>query len=276
MKSDLRTICLAGNLGMKCATTRKLMAKMDISTPVVNFDEDNPLDSLLKSIGAEFLEMKAMVDIRERAGMYQLMEELGFEVITLTVGDTVTHNVAFERKSGDWFSSLFGRKLFKQLHEIKENYPHSFLVVDRPLEDLFREAAKRKISNNAVIGGIASCVARGFPPMFLDNKEVCGKMMNAVALKLKDSRKRHDEYDPTREAPTSADVNLNILMRFPKMGWKAANTVMENCNNLNEAFDLLRRVETMEKDELKTTGLSRFRKVCINAAKVLEGNMSKD
>ena len=60
------------------------------------------------------------------------------------------------------------------------------------------------------------------------------------------------------------------------MGWKAANTVMENCNNLNEAFDLLRRVETMEKDELKTTGLSRFRKVCINAAKVLEGNMSKD
>jgi ERCC4-type nuclease len=279
MKTDDDTIYKVfkiGSLGMKCGLTRKLMEDLDYDIKSIQMDKENPIDSLLKSIGYDFIQMKAVVDHRERAGMYQLMEELGFEVRALDIGDATTTSTAFERKSGDWFSSIFDRKLFKQLHEIKENFPNAFLVVDRPVEDLFREAAKRNISENAVIGGIASCAARGFPPMFLDNKIWCSKIMSSITLKAKDNRDRHDEYDPMRHAPSSQDINLNVLMRFPRMGWKCANQIMKHASNLEEAFKVIKSVESMSKEKLKETGLSRHRAICINTANLIRGDISEE
>ena len=265
-----------GNLGQKCGYTRQLIKTATFDLHSTRYDEENEIESFLMKIGAEFLELKAIVDVRERGGMFNLMEDLGFEVRTLGVGDVVSKNVAFERKSGDFYSSVFNRKLFSQLYEIRSNYPNAYLVIDRPFEDLMMEAAKRKISENAVIGALASCAVRGFPPLFLDNKHWSALLMNAIVLKSKDGRDRKDEYDPMREAPSSDDIAMHVLMRFPKLGHNAASIIMKNCDTLEGAFELIKSVKGMTKAELKSTELSKCRAVCIQTANLITGRSDEE
>lgn len=267
--SDGLKVFKIGNLGQKCGYTRKLLENANFDTNSIQFDENDEIKSFLMKIGAEFLELKAVVDVRERGGMFNLMEEMGFEVRTLSVGDVVSKNVAFERKSGDFYSSVFNRKLFNQLHEIRNNYPNAYLVIDRPFEDLMMEAVKRRISENAVIGALASCAVRGFPPLFLDNKHWSAMLMNSIIMKTKDGRNRKEEYDPMRDAPSSDDIAMHVLMRFPKLGYNAASIIMKNAKSLNEAFELIKRVKDMSKEELKETGLSKCKAVCIQTAELL-------
>ena len=87
---------------------------------------------------------------------------------------------SLRKKIGDFYSSVFNRKLFNQLHEIRNNYPNAYLVIDRPFEDLMMEAEKRRISENAVLGALASCAVRGFLPLFLDNKHWSAMLMNSI------------------------------------------------------------------------------------------------
>lgn len=158
------------------------------------------------------------------------------------------------------------------MHEIKRDFPFAFLVIDRPLDDLFREAATRKISENSVFGALASCCVRGFPPLFMDNKVWATTLMNAVARKTMDGRNRFEEYDGLRETGRSSNMIEHLLLRLPNFGRKAVEIVMANNKDgsLQDALDLICRVPEMEKDELKKTGFSKIRAKCIKAKKLIK------
>jgi ERCC4-type nuclease len=262
MNQDFMVRYEMGTFGAICGLAREVLDEEDYNPQLVKLDEEDIRGSLLTKIGAEFLSMNAKVDIRERGGVYNIMEGWGFEVCVLKIGDTVTDKVAFERKSGDFFSSVFDKKIFKQMHEIKHTHPLAFLVIDRPIEDLFQEAATRKISENAVIGALASCAVRGFPPLFLDNKDWTTRFMNAVVLKAKDSRNRDAEYDSLRGVKSSVDLIEHMLYRLPGFGGKAVNIIRPHVETLEEALDLIYRIPDMDNQERKEKGFSKIRAKC--------------
>lgn len=272
METDFIARYKMGTFGALCGLARETLEEEEYNPMNIELDKDDLRKSLLMKVGAEFLSANAKVDIRERGGVYNLMEEWGFEVCVLDVGDTISNNVGFERKSGDFFSSVFDRKIFKQMHEVKTNYPYAYLVIDRPIEDLFREAATRKISENAVIGALASCTVRGFPPLFMDNKSWATKLMNAVVVKAKDGRNRVDEYDALRGVDSSPDMITHVLYRLPGFGSKAVDIIRPHVNSLEEAFDLIYRIPDMDKQEMKEKGFSKIRAKCLKLRDIIRVN----
>jgi len=270
MDEEYERVLKMGSFGQLVSYARRMEFTLN-PTELNNVDGDNEDIIMLAKIGECWLKANARVDVRERGGVFNIMEEMGFEVCVLSVGDVVTNTVGFERKSGDFFTSVFDRRIFKQMHELKQSFPHAFLVVDRPFEDLLREAATRKISENAVFGALASCCIRGFPPIFADNKAWATQLMNAVARKSVDGRNRADEYDPLRGARSSVNMVETMLFRLPNFGSNAVRIIMENINggSLQDAFNLICEVGTFDKETLKATGLSKIRKKCIDAAKII-------
>ena len=270
MTDEYRKILKMGSFGQLVSYARRMDFKLNLAE-LDNVDGDNEDIIMLAKIGEEWLNANPKVDMRERAGVFNIMEEWGFEVVVLDVGDVVTKHAGFERKSGDFFSSVFDRRIFKQMHEIKRDFPHAFLVIDRPLDDLFREAATRKISENSVFGALASCCVRGFPPLFMDNKIWATTLMNAISRKTMDGRNRADEYDGLRGTAGSSNMVEHVLLRLPNFGGKAVSIIMENINggSLQDAFNLICSVPEMDKAELKETGLSKIRAKCIKAKKLI-------
>jgi len=270
MVSEYEQVLKMGSFGQLVSYARRMNFKLNLAE-LDYADSDNEDIFMLAKIGECWLEANPRVDTRERGGVFNIMEEMGFEVCVLETGDVVAGSAGFERKSGDFFSSVFDRRIFKQMHELKITYPNAFLVIDRNFEDLLAEAATRKISENAVFGALASCCIRGFPPIFADNKVWATKLMNAVSRKSIDGRNRDDEYDALRGARHSSNMVENMLFRFPNFGANAVQTIMANINggSLQDAFNLICSVESMSKAELKETGLSKIRKKCINASKII-------
>ena len=166
------------------------------------------LNFLLRQIGYMLLHKSPKVDHREWEKMQQLMHDIGFQIfkinkngeregIELKVSDYSQklkdgHKVVVERKSNDFFSSIFDGRLFEQISDISddENIIIGFLIIDKSLSDLLSMARENNISENVVFGTLASCCLRGYPPIFTDNIDNFSKIVDKIFEKSYDGKER--------------------------------------------------------------------------------------
>ena len=161
-----------------------------------------------KQITNMLFDKSPKVDHREWEKIQQLMHDIGFQIfkinkdgeregIELKVSDYSQklkdgHEVVVERKSNDFFSSIFDGRLFEQISDISddENIIIGFLIIDKSLSDLLSMARENNISENVVFGTLASCCLRGYPPIFTDNIDNFSKIVDKIFEKSYDGKER--------------------------------------------------------------------------------------
>ena len=168
-----------------------------------------------------------VVDTREPPEIQEYFRRLGAKVSILEVGDFVFNDVVgFERKSSDFLG--FDRML-SQTHELVRRYPSAFLLVEKNLDELIIEANRLHTPTalNHVMGVIASLCVRGTVPLFCSNQGILTMLAERIAKKATDSKDR-DVITDLRTRQFSADsVALSILLGFPGLGIRRAQTVVE-------------------------------------------------
>lgn len=159
-------------------------------------------------IGYLMLQKSPKVDHREWDRMKDLMNSIGFQVVKidsegkeegceLNVADYEQRLrdgkcVVVERKSDDFFSSIFDGRLFEQISNIidNDNIICGFLIIDKSLTDLLSMARENNISENVVFGTIVSCCLKGFPPLFVGSVENFSKIVDILFFKAYDGKSR--------------------------------------------------------------------------------------
>lgn len=189
-------------------------------------------EQLGEAILTHHLDHPKRIDHREKWTMISYMNDLGFEMVTLPTGggDYQSTRVAFERKADDYAPSVFDRRLFKQMSKMKEANEFSFLVVTKRWEDIKHELAERGVSDEVMIGFIASCMASGYPPVFVPTEFDAARLMDKVMRKVNDDRSR--VFVPTPKKDTDHEVAKAMLSAVPGLGWRAVNTLMERFGSL--------------------------------------------
>lgn len=213
------------------------------------------------------------------------------EFTTLDVGDYADpeHGFAVERKSDDFIPEVFGGALFQKLSELAQ-FPNSALVVDISLEECLRRQRRWVYSRKdlsqpekgkewnkqrvAIMGAIASCWKRGFPPQFFTSKKEAAEFIVRAYYKAKDGKDRR-LVTAVRPKATQKDKALNILLAFPYVGTKTAEALLEECDNLTEIFGLLKDLFVEpDKERMRRLGLNK-RNLAQSVA-LLEGVVEKE
>lgn len=196
-------------------------------------------ERLFTEIGKKFCQVHLQVDALEQEEMISIADALGFRTIRMNIGDMgIPDLVAFERKGSDYLSSVFSYKIFQQLHEMKESYQFSFLVVDRPLEDIIIEGLRHNISEYNTLATVASFMVRGFVPLFCSSKEQLAQICKLVCMKVNDGKDR-SKYSPVRKKREASkeEIGINILCGLPGVGEEMAKKLLERFKNPIDVFN---------------------------------------
>ena len=232
------------------------------------------LEKLYCHIGKLYSKMNLQVDIREQEKMMSISEKLGFRVAYLNAGDLTCNIVGFERKSGDLFPSVYSSRIFQQLHEIKENYQFSYLIISRSFDDVISDALVSGISTKNVMCTLASFVLAGFPPIFIGSNMACADLAQEVMIKASDGKNRlgYENYTPVRRKATIGERALSILSSFPKVGEKKAGALMGWFNNLKDAQESFYWISVLDDESVFAMGLSSIdNSTCEECIKIMEG-----
>lgn len=148
--------------------------------------------------------MSVTVDDREPAGLVRAVRDHGdvtdVEVVRLPSADLVVGDVGVERKTPrDYVNAVFaasGPDLYEQVERMREQYAHTYVLVEGDLTDL--EAAAMGPDPAAVRGSLASIVARLDTPVI-----PCSDRERLVDLAVRLGRK-HVEAPSERRLPTGS------------------------------------------------------------------------
>lgn len=238
-------------------TSSGISADRSISS-VINSGSDRIhqmiIDMLFARVGRMMLEKSPKVDHREYVKMKHLMSEIGFQVVKLDdngedvgveldAGDYSQRvrdgrEVVVERKSDDFFSSVFDGRIFNQLAEISENgnILCGFLILDKSINDLLNTAKEMNISENVVFGSLASCCLRGYPPVFVGDMTNFRKLVESIFNKAYDGKDRI--IRPKLEVGKGEDIVV-----FP-------GVAAEKGRRLYEHFGSIKAIVNASKEEL--------------------------
>lgn len=233
-----------GRLGNLLALLR-WATKVD---PLVTNGEGR-VDSLLKAIGQYHLDHPMRVDHREHWTMVEWARELGWEVSHLETGsgDYRSERVAFERKEGDFSPSVYDRRLARQLTAMREAAEFSFLVITRSWEDVKEDLAKRGVSEEVLIGIVASCCVSGYPPLFIPNGFDATRLMQRIALKADDDR--HRLYVPRPSKPEPKGYAVAMIEALPGVGKVMAKKLLKHFGSVRMLTD------ASEEDLMQVAGI---------------------
>lgn len=182
------------------------------------------------------------VDSREHDTMKKLAKERGFSEKMLETGDyqsdedTNGKYIKFERKSDDFLSSIFSENLYLQLRNMVNDpkTKNAYLIVDKSLFEIQKEAIQRGVHPETVLGMISSLTLRGFPPIFSDNQTNCMTIIEKTFLKHVDGKSR-DVCEKTIIGGENLivfpgidqKIGKNLLMKFSSFKSVANATVEE-------------------------------------------------
>ena len=186
--------------------------------------------------------MDIKLDTREssstKATIHKLIE---CKDATLPVGDIlIDDTICFEhKKPSDFISSVFDGRLFSQIESMKENYPHSYVLVSGSIDDIMviADAAHR---HTAIIGAICSCFRRGCPIVF------CGTMKDMADMLLCLGKKHTDGRVRSRivQRKNIEDKRVQLLCSIGGVSTKTAVALLER-------FGSVIRILNASEEELK-------------------------
>lgn len=211
-----------GQLGSLLSLLRNLTKTEPL---IVNQHEQ--VDSLLEAIGKYHIDNPRFVDHREFWVMVDYAKEVGFEVAHLDTGsgDYNSKRVAFERKEDDFSPSVYDRRLSRQLTAMREEAEFSFLIITKSWSEVKSDMAKRGLSENVLIGIVASCCASGYPPLFIDDSFNAAQLMQKIAQKVDDDR--HRLYIPRPKTPAAEDYSLALIEALPSISKVRAKSMLK-------------------------------------------------
>jgi ERCC4-type nuclease len=195
------------------------------------------LPALFLRVGMAYYDLNLSVDIREQEKMMKVCEKY-FKVAFLNSGDLTSNIVGFERKGSDLFPSVFSERIFQQLHELKQNYEYSYLVVDRNYEDVIIDATLSEISAKNVIATIASFVLNGFPPLFLGSQMAVADLTAEIMVKAGDGKVRdgYQNYQPVRRKATKGERAFIVVSSLPGVSDTIAKRLLEKFGTVERVF----------------------------------------
>lgn len=176
----------------------------------------------------------------------------------LEVGDYADpeHGFGVERKSGDFIGEIRNGNLFQKLLELSQ-YPHAYLIIDKTLEQVYSDLLdslkrnKKLTQNNRrrlyegqkkmIMGAIASCCIRGFPPIFCNDKKEAAQLIVRLYYKSKDNKDR-SIIKAIRPKATNKDRALNVIVNYPYVGEQTAVKLLEHYGSVEKINEGLKEL----------------------------------
>lgn len=155
---------------------------------------------------------KILLDTRESPETKEILELfLKSEETMLKVGDIVYNDlIVFEHKTiNDFISSVFDGRLFRQISEMQNNYPHSFVLVSGTLTEVL-ETAEAIARYSSILAAVCSCFARGCPVIFCDTLVNMADVIKVLSKKLTDGKERSRPVEKTK----MEDKRLQLICSF--------------------------------------------------------------
>jgi len=159
----------------------------------------------------------------------------------LPIGDYADfeHGFAVERKSDDFLPEVHSGALFQKLNEISR-FPHAYLVIDQTFKDLYinyrrQSKGSEKALWNVMAGAVASCMMRGFPPVFCEDKGMAAEFIVRAFYKANDEKNRK-VVPTTRPHATHKDRATNVLLGFPHIGTTTATKLLDHFGSVDKTI----------------------------------------
>ncbi|MFC2143007.1 ERCC4 domain-containing protein [Candidatus Aenigmatarchaeota archaeon] len=164
----------------------------------------------------------------------------------LEVSDYIlSKDVAVERKTtSDFISSIIDGRLFKQINELKNNFPKPILIIEG--ESLFNNG--RKIHPNAIRGAIASIATEySLPIIWTVSQMETAEILFSIAKREQAHIKNTIAIRGKKKTKSSNEEQLFLIAGLPKVNNKIAK-------NLLKYFGSPEAVFTASETELQKVG----------------------
>lgn len=187
--------------------------------------------------------MKILLDTRESEETKDiLLFFLNAEEKMLPVGDIVIDDIlCFEHKTPDDFiGSVFDGRLFRQIAEMNDNYPQSYVVVSGSMTDLL-QLAESINRYSSIVAAIGSCFARGSPVIFCDTLINLADIVKVLGKKMTDGKSRDHPIQKTK----MSDLRLQFICALPGVSEQKGKDMLEK-------FGSVSGVINATSDELQT------------------------
>lgn len=184
-------------------------------------------------------------------------EKIPYEKTTLNIGDYELENtengikIIVERKIvPDFVSSVFDKRIFKELLQMEQNYSMGFLVVVGKWEDYYKNAAKLKrmkiikninsfsVAHRLGVFAHISCRYKNIKLIQVENDSQFLQLLPKLIEKCSDGKKLENEILINRKSIDN--VYLNLLTSFPKIGLDKAKKIVEKYPSFQEFFRALK------------------------------------
>lgn len=179
--------------------------------------------------------MEILMDTRESNETKEILSLfLKAEEKMLLVGDVVINNVlCIEHKTiSDFISSVFDGRLFTQIEEMKNNYPHSYIIVSESMSNLLN-LANDKNCYNAIKAAIGSCFIRSCPIIFCDNLPNMCEIIKILGEKLTDGKNRTIPITKT----SIEDNQLRLVCSLPGISQKRGQDLLNKFGSPMNVFN---------------------------------------
>jgi len=190
---------------------------------------------------------KIIVDNRElNSGVVKALDRLNadLEIKNIDVGDyVVSDRCAFERKTTDDFlkSWLDEKKLFGQLHDLKNSYALPLLLIEGDELSLF---TVRKVDPKAVQGCLFAIARMGIPILFTLNASGTANALYWYASKEQDTtEKKYFSQHGKRSHMTEDEIKEYVISAIPGLGITTARALLKQ-------FGSIKSLVNTEKEQL--------------------------
>ncbi|RLF38248.1 MAG: hypothetical protein DRN00_00190 [Thermoplasmata archaeon] len=220
---------------------REIKKRMEKYGKVDLFSEQKKLTDFKDCEREEFM---IVVDSREcRSQVVKELNEKGIrtKIKNLPVADYVISNrVAIERKSvDDFLESMISGKLFRQLAELKQNYPKPVLVIEG--DDIF---GRRNISHTSILGSLASIILDyGIPILNTKNHKETADLLTVMLKREQKEEKREVALRGDKRTMSIEERQRYILEGLPNVSAVLAKRLLKH-------FKTIRNIANAEEEDL--------------------------
>lgn len=174
-------------------------------------------------------------DDRENRIMKELAKnDVSVRSTRLDVGDfLVSDRAAVERKTTeDFVTSLIDNRLFPQLKELNEEFPHPLLIIEGG--DLF---GQRNVHPNAIRGALSSIVLDyNVPILWADDEDETVELLIALARREQEDKDHSISIRGERSPQTEAELQKFIVAGLPNVSDKLAERLLNHFGNVRTIF----------------------------------------
>ena len=174
---------------------------------------------------------KILIDTRESSETKDVLKIfLDCKEKMLEVGDIVYDDkIVFEHKTDlDLIASVFDGRLFNQISEMQENYPHSYILVSASMTDVLN-AAESINRYSSIMAAICSCFRRGCPIIFCDDLTNLADVVKTLGEKLTDDKKRSRPITKI----SMEDKRLQLICSFSGVSETRGEALLEHFGSVD-------------------------------------------